>query len=200
MSMQAEATVPVRGFVALGTVAIAVLLVGSLIFAFGVQIAGAVIVQGEIAAAAGHRVVQHPDGGAVEEVLVRDGDPVQAGDVVARIDGTDLRLELAETSNRLLEIAARELRLLAERDGLTVLRAKPDLIQGDISNGAAAVAMGRQIELFRARQESRRNQMHQLRARSAQIDNQTAGAKAQMAALKDQMAIVTKELSSQTAL
>ena len=61
--------------------------------------------------------VQHPTGGVVGEIHVRDGDRVKAGDVLIRLDETQTRANLAIIEKSLDELAARQARLEAERDG-----------------------------------------------------------------------------------
>ena len=61
--------------------------------------------------------MQHPTGGVVGELRVRDGDKVKAGDVVVRLDETVTRANLAIVVNSLDELDARQARLEAERDG-----------------------------------------------------------------------------------
>jgi len=50
------------------------------------NIAGAIIATGQIELEQNRQVVQHPDGGVVESVLVREGDSVQAGEVLIKLD------------------------------------------------------------------------------------------------------------------
>lgn len=86
---------PVRGPMMMGGVALIVLFLGFGAWAFGTRIAGAVVAPGQIEVEQQRQVVQHPDGGVVEEILVREGASVAAGDVLIRLDGTLLRTELA---------------------------------------------------------------------------------------------------------
>ena len=58
----------------------------------GVQVPGNVIVVGQ------RKTVQHPTGGIVDEVLVRDGDVVKAGQVVARMNVTQARADAESVS------------------------------------------------------------------------------------------------------
>lgn len=71
-----------------------------LIFGFGglwsvsVDIGGAVIASGRVIAQDRNRVVQHLEGGILDELTVREGDRVSTGDIVARLDGTQVYAQL----------------------------------------------------------------------------------------------------------
>jgi HlyD family secretion protein len=72
--------------------------------------------------------VQHPTGGVVGEVRVRDGDTVKAGDVVVRLDDTVTKASLAIVVKTLNGLYARAARLEAEQRGdskLTFRRSSP---------------------------------------------------------------------------
>ena len=81
------------------------------------EFAGAVIAPGSLVVESNVKKVQHPTGGVVGELRVRDGDRVKAGDVVVRLDETVTRANLAIVTKSLDELAARQARLEAERDG-----------------------------------------------------------------------------------
>ena len=53
-----------------------------------VPISGALIAPGSVVVDSNVKKVQHPTGGVVGEVRVRDGDVVKAGDIVVRLDET----------------------------------------------------------------------------------------------------------------
>ncbi len=91
------------------------------VFGFGgwsafASISGAVVAAGVVATEGQSRAVQHLDGGIIDEILVKDGQAVEAGDVLVRLDATDLRTQLAIIENRLYEALARKARLETERD------------------------------------------------------------------------------------
>lgn len=54
----------------------------------------AVVASGRVIAEDRNRVVQHLEGGILEELIVREGDRVQQGEAVARLDDTLLRAQL----------------------------------------------------------------------------------------------------------
>src|SRR5215210_3156318 len=81
------------------------------------EFAGAVIAQGQLVVDTNVKKVQHPTGGVVAELRVRDGDIVSTGDVVIRLDDTQTRANLAIVSKGLDELAARRAREEAELEG-----------------------------------------------------------------------------------
>src|SRR6266849_3093150 len=85
------------------------------------ELSGALIASGTIVVDSNVKKVQHPTGGVVGELRVRDGDRVKGGDIVARLDQTVTRANLAIITKGLDELFARKARLAAERDGLDVL-------------------------------------------------------------------------------
>ena len=83
------------------------------------QISGALIAPGSMVVDSNVKKVQHPTGGVVGEVRVRDGDIVKAGDIVVRLDETVTKATLAIVVKTLDGLWAREARLEAERAAST---------------------------------------------------------------------------------
>src|SRR5690606_18431428 len=77
-------------------------------------IAGAVIAPGTVVTEEGTKAVQHPEGGVVSEIHVRDGDTVTAGEVLLRLDSTTVAANLVVIVGQLGEALALEARLNAE--------------------------------------------------------------------------------------
>src|SRR5262245_20704603 len=98
-------------------VGVALLMVGGVGgWAAATDIAGAVIAPGALVVDTNLRKVQHPTGGVIGEIFVRDGDRVKAGDVVVRLDATTTVANLAIVVKSLGELRGRKARLEAERD------------------------------------------------------------------------------------
>src|SRR5262245_39666402 len=102
----------------LTSLAVLVLLAGGLGgWAMTTELSGAVVTSGILVVDTNVKKVQHPTGGVVGELRVRDGDRVKAGDVLVRLEETVTRANLAIVVKSLDELAARQARLEAERDG-----------------------------------------------------------------------------------
>ena len=80
------------------------------------QLSGAVIAPGKLVVDTNVKKIQHPTGGVVGELLVKEGDRVKQGDVVVRLDGTQAKANLGIVTKSLDELAARQARFEAERD------------------------------------------------------------------------------------
>src|SRR5262245_7565471 len=112
----------------LAGMAAALLLIGS-VGGWGAttDISGAVIAQGALVVDSNLRKVQHPTGGVIGEILARDGDRVEAGNVLVRLDATVTCANLAIVVKGLDEMRARKARLEAERDNAGQVAFPPEL-------------------------------------------------------------------------
>jgi HlyD family secretion protein len=161
-------------------------------------IMGAVIAQGRVEVAQNRQVVQHLDGGVVAEILVEEGDQVEQGDLLLRLDAEQLQSELAVVEGQLLEILARRARLEAEEAGAEELSFAPLLLE--TANPVAQELMQGSERLFRARLETAEREIEQLRRQQDQIADQVEGIKAQQAAIATQIELLGAELESQQSL
>ena len=189
-----------RKHIIIGFVAVAVLVGGFGGWGMMTEIAGAIVTSGRLEVEQNRQVVQHPDGGVVAEIAVKEGDTVKVGDLLLRLDGAMLGSELTIVEGQLFEIMARRSRLAAERDDA------PDMVVGEeLQNMAAerpdvAEQLDGQQRLFRARLDTLARQTEQSAEKRKQIESQIEGIDAQSAALDEQVALIIRELSDQQAL
>ena len=184
------------GPMTLGLIALLVLVGGFGTWAVMAQITGAVIASGQIEVDRNRQVIQHPDGGVVDVILVQEGDAVVKGDTLIRLDASLLKSELVVVEGQLFEIIARRGRLEAERDGETALTFDPLL--SDVPQGPSLIAG--QTRLFDARLESSIRAIEQLQQQRAQISSQISGIAAQQTALATQSDLIQQELTNQQTL
>lgn len=74
------------------------------------------------------KTVQHLEGGIIKTIRVRDGDSVEKDQVLATLDDTQPRAQLEVLRGQYYIAAAREARLIAQRDGLNEVRYPPNLL------------------------------------------------------------------------
>jgi HlyD family secretion protein len=192
--------IPVRRPVILGLAAALVLVGGFGLWATMTRISGAIVAPGQIEVERDRQIVQHPDGGVVESILVTEGEAVVAGQTLLRLDGAALRSELTIVEGQLSELAGRSARLLAERDGATRLTFQDDILALADSLPEVAAQLDGQQRLFAARGATLAEQRDLLSRRIDQIKAQSNGIAAQSTALTTQLDLIEQELASQQSL
>ncbi|MBM1221909.1 HlyD family type I secretion periplasmic adaptor subunit [Ponticoccus sp. SC2-23] len=188
----------VRKPMLIGAAALLVLVGGLGTWSVMSRITGAVIAQGQIEVETNRQVIQHPDGGIVAEILVKEGDTVEAGEVLIRLDAENLRSDLAVVEGQLFEVLARRARFEAERDNAEEIEFPEELLQSD--NPVVPELIDGQKRLFQARIEAEDQEKEQLARRRDQISNQIDGIVAQQAAVEEQLSLLEEELESQQTL
>ena len=156
------------------------------------EIEGAVVGTGTLVVDGRSKTIQHPTGGRVAEIRVRDGDAVAEGDVLIRLDETTPRAQLAVIDARLDEFVARETRLHAEMTGAETLRFA-ETLAGRSGEPGAAAAMRAETALFDAGRTARAGTRVQLRERIHQTRRQIEGLEAQRAAKQTEIELTEKE-------
>ncbi|MEM7497875.1 MAG: HlyD family type I secretion periplasmic adaptor subunit [Pseudomonadota bacterium] len=158
------------------------------------KLSGAVIASGQLRVENQRQIVQHPDGGVVGEILARDGDLVEAGEVVIRIDGSAMQSELAALESQLYEIMARRARLAAEQVEESSITFPEELLTVAAANSDVAALVDGQRKLFYARAESMGRELSVLDERTKQIDEQIIGAQREAEAYAEQIMLIEEEL------
>ena len=183
----------IRRHVVVGSVVVAILAVGLGGWASTAEIAGALIAPGFVVVDSNVKKVQHPTGGVVGEVRVRDGDRVKAGDILVRLDETVTRANLAIVQKGLIELYARKARLAAERDGVDTVGTPKELAD---KTGDADVQeeLASERKLFELRRTARLGQKQQLRQRIAQLQEEVRGLGAQQDAKTRETELIEQEL------
>ncbi|MEM1266188.1 MAG: HlyD family type I secretion periplasmic adaptor subunit [Pseudomonadota bacterium] len=184
----------------IGVSALIVLIVGLGGWSALANISGAIVGSGQVIVEGNRQPVQHPQGGTVGEILIEDGARVAAGDVLVRLDGTQIRAELAIVESQLFEIMARRARLEAERDSAPGLSFTPELEEIARARPAVRDLMEGQMRLFEARRVSFGQQKQRLGERIGQIRTQIGGVMRQRESQAEQLALIGQELADQQQL
>ncbi|OEO31296.1 hypothetical protein VW23_017000 [Devosia insulae DS-56] len=186
-----------HAFAGLGAMALFIGVLGG--WAGTTEIAGAVVAQGTVVPLEGSKRVQHPEGGVVSAILVKDGDAVEAGQLLVHLDSTTVSANLAVIVSQLSAAFALEARLTAEsigNDRLTLpanLDTWPDRATLD---GLLAA----QERLRQSRADAQAGLATQLQEQIGQLGEQIAGLEAQQAAVRRQSEILAGEVVDAEAL
>ncbi len=182
-----------------GLVAIAVLAIGFGGWAMKAPMSGAVVTAGSVVVSSDLRAVQHPDGGIVGAIHVKNGDRVQAGDVVLTLDDQLLSGSQALVDDRLVALEAQLVRLTAERDGLDDLVLSEELAyRKDEDKVDRALATQRAV--MEARRLSQDGEVAALEEKIEQAEQEIVGLEAQREASEEEIKLIDSELEGLTQL
>ncbi len=134
----------------------------------------AVVTQGVVTVESKRKTVQHREGGIVAEVLVREGDAVPAGTILARLQDAGAEAQMATLKDQLDAKTAQRARLLAERDGRDTVTF-PETLEGRRADPKIAEILAREDDRFTQRRATLRGSRDILEARVAQLEAQRDG-------------------------
>ncbi|RDE05309.1 HlyD family type I secretion periplasmic adaptor subunit [Sphingomonas aracearum] len=180
----------------LSLIAIAVL-----VFGFGsamafIPIGGAVVGSGQVGVESRIKRVAHPTGGIISAIYVKNGDHVNKGDILMRLDDQVTGTQSTLSSLTVDQLMAQRARLEAERLGTGAIAFPAELRTRARTDAGARQAMADEEKLFRIRRTEQGGIGAQLAARVVQYRKQIDGFNAQIAALQKQQALIEPERAS----
>ncbi|NNK17179.1 MAG: HlyD family type I secretion periplasmic adaptor subunit [Sulfitobacter sp.] len=191
---------PTLPYVIMGFAAIGVLTLGVGLWASTASLSGALVNTGIIEFDETRHVVQHSQGGVVEDVLVKEGDVVQAGETLILMDTAQHQAELSYLKQTLFELLARQARLRAEFMEQEDIAFSPDVVAQSADDAALYALLEGQRRLFHAARDTMQRQTLLLRQRQQQITVRVRGIDAQITALGTQLTLIQTALNNQQSL
>lgn len=185
----------IRRHLLAGTILALAFLAGVAGWAGTTELAGAVIANGVVIVDTRVKKVQHPTGGIVGELRVRDGDHVESEDIVARLDATQTKANLAVFTKTLDELYAREARLETEKVSGDTIPFPGELLTRESTDSQLAKVLEGERKLFGLRAEAREGQKAQLKERADQLKEEIQGLAEQIKAKTDEIALIEEELT-----
>ncbi len=144
-----------------------------LIWAFTAPLDSGAVVSGTVVVQGSRKAVQHPGGGVVEKILVKEGDKVAQGDVVLQINPLNIDANLRQAEYEFIQTLAAYSRLLTERSGGRAIAWDADL-DAFATHPQVAEAKRLQTELFQSRQREIAAAKHLFAQREAGLRQQLA--------------------------
>lgn len=188
-----EASKSARRHTVLGLAVVFLMLGGFGVWAAKTEISGAVISAGVVVVESKVKKVQHPTGGVVAEIRVKNGSEVKAGDLLVRLDETVNRANLQMIAKQLDELVMREARLEAERDGAKEIKL-PESYKGREQEPDIAKRITGETSFFTSRRASLDGQKEQLGERILQLREEITGIGKQLESKAQEIKIVNREL------
>ena len=189
-----EKLTSVRRYVLAGIATLVLLFGGIGGWAATTDLAGAVMAAGTVVVAGNVKKIQHPTGGVVGEIYVKNGDRVKSGDLLVRLDETMTRANLQVITKQLDELIGRQARLRAERDDAATIEFPQELLKRSVEPSVAQILTGEK-KLFESRVNSRNSQKGQLGERILALDEEIGGLKSQAESKGLEIELIGKELT-----
>ena len=168
---------------------------GLLFWSIVAPIDGAVIATGQVVVEGNRKTVQHLEGGVIAEILVKEGEVVEQGDLLIRLDSTVSGASLGMVDEQLSELYARRARLVAEQGG----KVEVGEVQGQneiIEDPQFQKNLRGQVELLSARIATLTRQISLLEERIIQQRQRIEGLTAQRKSVTAQLRLIEDELDS----
>ena len=119
------------------------------------------------------KTIQHLDGGIVSQLLAKDGDIVNEGDVLLILDSTEVKAQLDILRGQQITLEAQLARLIAERDQLNQIIFPNDL--QNISDTHIVEARQGETQIFNARKNAYQGEISVLNQRASQLVSKIKG-------------------------
>jgi len=135
------------------------------------------------------QVIQNLEGGIIADILVKEGQIVDKGQIVLKINDTGFKSSFMESRLRYLELLAQSARLEAEADGKKtftvpkeVLKEKPELARNEQS-------------LFASHRRGQRNSISIIKHQTSKFQHELSEAKSKAKQVKRNLKLAKKELN-----
>jgi HlyD family type I secretion membrane fusion protein len=182
-----------RGATRFGWIMLLLFFVGFGGFATFAPLASSVKAMGTVRVDREPRIVQHPNGGLVERLLVREGQRVQAGETLLILDETRGAAELEVLRKRYDAGLITQARLEAERDGLQEI-IFPDEILDRLDDPVLMEMVASEQDLLVSRRSAREGEIGLIREVIAQTRTNITASQERLALLDEEIRLVREEL------
>lgn len=182
-----------------GIVVLATTVMGFGVWGSTAPIAGAVVTSGIFVATGQNKIVQHLEGGVIREIAVREGDVVDAGQLLILLDEVAPRAELRRLELRRLRLSATDFRLQAEmREESSITF--PDDVLAAASDPDVARMLESQRMTFDARRSNLETEIATITDGINALEQRIEGSKVQLQGVHQQMMFLDEEIDAKSYL
>lgn len=159
----------------------------------------AVVAPGTFMATGQNKLVQHLEGGIIREIAVKEGDVVEANQVLVRMDDTAANAKLRRLVLKKYRLLAMKARLEAEMRSSETIET-PAAFSQSARDPEIKGFLERQRAELRARRASLATEESVLRKQIAGLEESIRGYQAQVQSTKDRLALFVEELKDKDSL
>lgn len=195
MTPQMDTDIVLHRLLKTALIGIGIFVGGTTLWSIAAKLESAVVTQGTVVVESNIKKVQHPTGGIVGSIHVKEGQRVKEGEVIVRLDETATRANLAIVMNELTAVRARVARLMSERSGAAQIVFPADLTARATTDQEIRLVLEGEMGLFATRLTTRLGQKAQLRERIGQLTQEVRGSTGQQVSLETQLKVARDELA-----
>src|SRR3982074_2398733 len=159
----------------------------------------AVVAPGTFVAPGQNKLVQHFEGGIIREIAAKDGDVVEANQVLVRMDDTAANSKLRRLVLKKYRLLAMKARLEAEMSSSETIET-PAAFRDSARDPETKAILERQRAELRARRTSLATEESVLRKQIAGLEESIRGYQAQVQSTKQRIALFAEELKDKDSL
>jgi HlyD family type I secretion membrane fusion protein len=160
---------------------------------------GAVIASGSVKVSSERKTVQHLEGGIIDKILVREGDIVDKGDVLIRLQSAQINAEVDLLQGRLWAKLAERSRLFAETTMAEDIMWEEELLQKKDIPEVESV-MDKEKQIFESRRKDLLGKIDLHRSQIEQVREQIKGAQEELSAQEEIITKLQEELQAKESL
>ncbi len=180
------------GHVTLGVFVLGLSLGGFVAWSVAAPLSSAVVAPGTVVVDSDRKLVQHAEGGVIEQILVRDGDVVDFGQALVVLKNEELFAADTRSQQLLLMAEAKEARLEAERRGVERIEFPAPVLASLLPDASRVV--GDQESIFRARRSALETRITSLESKVAQANDAAEGLERQLFQQQQRVRLTQTEL------
>ncbi len=183
----------VRSWQFYGWAVVILFVAGSFVWAANASLDGAAIAKGVVSVESNRKAIQHLEGGIVKEILVRDGDTVEVGQVLAYLDDTKAQATLDLLNGQYFSAMALRARLQAEQSSSSTI-IFPKALKVRQGEPEIAKIISAEREALKSRRDYVRNQENVLKQRLERVRRESKGHAGQVLAKTGQLNLLEEEI------
>jgi HlyD family type I secretion membrane fusion protein len=177
-----------------GMLVMALVLMGFGVWGNTAPIAGAVVASGVFVVTGQNKIVQHLEGGVIRKIYVREGDTVEAGQVLLELDDTPARTELQRLFLRRIRLTAMDARLQAEMREEADIKLPPEIVNWLGKSPEVREIVDSQQMTFTARRNNLSSDIKSIQESINALEERIRGSRVQLDAVKRQIALLDEEI------
>ncbi len=195
----AEVPRSINKLIVIGFIMLVICFGGFGVWSFRAPLAAAVIAQGSFVATGRNKIVQHLEGGIIDDIKVVEGQTVEEGQILMTLDQTSAEANERELFIRKIRLQAMSERLNAEYGELQRLEFSPNLIEASDDVEVMSILDGQKIS-FDLSRKTLLNDIALLERNMEALKIRSSGFEAQLASMMRRSEILQEEYETKEAL